>query len=176
MANKKGTIYALAENGVVKYIGQTTDIKNRYAQHCSINQNRGQTTKQTWLRELLTQGKKPELIILAETDDLDAEEIRIIKEHRGQGIELVNTADGGRSMEHLHRAKKDMPWGNRWSPTQKILLQLKSNLRGKYAGDGIRTKRAIVRIEATLAEVERLKGKEGLYELNLALWEKHGNR
>lgn len=169
---KKGIIYGLAENGTVKYIGQTTNIKKRYGQHCSLAQNREDTPKQRWIRTLLEEKRKPELTILADSNDLDADEIRFIKKYRDLGRELLNTADGGMEMGHLYRSKAAMPWGRGWSPIQRVLQMLKADMRSKYITDPARIEATIRRVEAMLGRVRKVRGRQGIYQMNLVLWER----
>lgn len=119
-------IYTLLHEGKVFYVGQTKDTKKRFAQHCSIPQNRGKRKIQAFLFDLLTNWKIPEMKVLFETETPDECEMRIIKEY--SDCNLLNMNEGGKSMIALRRAKKERPWWNKHSPVQKWLLTIKQTL------------------------------------------------
>jgi predicted GIY-YIG superfamily endonuclease len=171
-AKTVGYIYALAENGAVKYIGQAKNLNKRYNQHCSLAQNMGKTKKNEWIRKLLKAGQLPELIELEATDNLDECEIKWIKKYQYDGVELVNMADGGKTMKHLHRAKKNKPWGSKHSPTQHILMRLKQDIRTVKRFGHLEEAQ---KIEETYNYCVETIAKVGKDRMNQLLWEKHGD-
>ncbi len=165
------TIYALTEQGVVKYIGQSKNPAKRYRQHCRLSDNKSHTKRCNWLRKCIKTKQLPELVILKITDTPDKDEIELIKEYRDNGFNLVNTADGGKDTKHLARAKQNMPWGKHHSPVQKTLMALQQNIKTqkRYGGD-------VEHAEKLLQKTLDLVNSFGLKEMNLKLWEKyHGN-
>lgn len=122
-------IYSLSDSTGIRYIGQSKKISHRYKQHCSIFQNNGNTKRQSWLRKLIKNGSLPTLDVVELTDDLDNREIYWIKYYKKNGCNLVNTADGGKTNGHMLRIKKNMPWGNKWSPLQHFLIMSKRNVK-----------------------------------------------
>lgn len=169
----RGIIYGLVYDGKLHYIGQTNNIARRYGQHCSLAQNMGKNKRHTWLREIILKGEKPEIIIIEEAEDMDEAEIRWIKHYRDAGHELINTADGGKLIGHLHRAKKDRPWGRGHSPVQHCLMVLKQNVNSykRYDPTGTFHATATKRYNKVVELID-LVGKE---RMNMLLWAKYGN-
>lgn len=69
------TIYVLVdprEPDIARYVGCTSDIKRRLAEHHGVN-NRGRALDM-WLKELDCEGVKPEMVRLAEVDGKHAKE------------------------------------------------------------------------------------------------------
>lgn len=166
---KSGYVYALSDGVAVRYVGQTLSLTKRYGQHCSLAQNMGKLPRNTWIKSLLTADINPTMTSLEQTDDMDTAEIKWIKFYREQGVDLLNVADGGQTMGHLHRAKKLYPWGKTHSPTQRILMMLKSDIRtmerfGKQKeADHIREK-----YSQCVEDIDRV----GRDVMNYLLWEK----
>lgn len=170
---KAGYIYALSEGGVVKYIGQTKDLKKRYGQHCSLAQNMGKTLRNEWLRELIIGGSTPVISSLERAEDMDAAEIKWIKKLRDEGSELLNMADGGQTMTHLQRAKAWQPWGKGWSPTQRILIMLKSDIKMmERLGDQDSADRIRKKYDRCVMDIEKV----GSDVMNYLLWEREQER
>ena len=79
---KKPVIYALCEpnGGEIRYVGQTVNIKKRLNAHYGKELN-SHLYKSRWLRTLVAQGQKADVIILHEADkpeELDQLEIIFI--------------------------------------------------------------------------------------------------
>jgi hypothetical protein len=92
-------IYALTEpdTGLIRYIGKTSNPRVRYRNHLIPRELSVKSHKTHWLRGLLSQGKKPGLLILqcipeSEWEDSERGWIAQFKE---SGYDLVNTALGG---------------------------------------------------------------------------------
>lgn len=166
-------IYALKENGTIRYIGQAKHIGRRYNQHKLLAQNRGNTKRQTWLNKLLVAGGELQIEVLEVTQDLDSAEIMWIKKLRDSGLDLVNSADGGKTMTHCNRAKQDKPWGKTWSPVQRRLIEISQTAKMLKRIRGEDSKEA-ARIEARLIEVNQKIKRVGLEKMNNLLWEKYG--
>lgn len=170
----KSGIYALLDGDVIKYVGQSKNIKKRYAQHCSIMQCRSNRDVHKWIRQLIETGRTPSLQILEITDALDEREIYWIAKLRDEGTVLLNMAAGGKDMSHLKRAKKNMPWGNKWSPVQRRLIEIRQCEKSilKYGAED----KTIVtnQFAKRMARLnERIKS-VGLDKVNMLLWEKYG--
>lgn len=164
------TIYALALQGRVMYVGQAKNINKRYSQHCSLAQNRGNTKVKQWLTRLAESGAKPELIIIEETNEPDIREIHWIKHYRATNSDLLNMADGGQTMGHLRRAKQTNPWGKSHSPVQRRLLGIKRTIKMYERMGDKRSKHLKLR----LIEVNQAIKKVGLKTMNERLWRKYG--
>ena len=83
-------IYGLTDpNGSIKYVGQSVNPQLRYAQHLVDSAD---TPKTRWIRELLSNGYKPGLIILekVEPQQADFTEKWWIVLGRNRGWELTN--------------------------------------------------------------------------------------
>ena len=83
-------IYALKDprNGIVKYVGRTSNIKTRYRKHLSSKKS---LQKDIWIGELKACGLEPEVIILEKVDrrHVIKSEMKWIKHYR-KDHELFN--------------------------------------------------------------------------------------
>jgi hypothetical protein len=89
-------IYALVDprDGCIRYIGKANSASDRFKGHLSAASKR-KTPVYRWVRELFAAGMLPELkILLDSSQDWQADERRLISEHRISG-KLLNVADGG---------------------------------------------------------------------------------
>lgn len=129
MAKKTSGIYALIDpvSKETRYIGQSSDVKNRYRQH--LKDFYGDTPKERWIMKLNNLGLSPEMILIEETQDLDVREEYWIRNIREEGNNLLNIADGGKSVRHMNRGKKEMPWGTKRSPIQAIISKISKTAR-----------------------------------------------
>lgn len=90
-------IYGLTDprtGGEVRYIGKSKDLKRRLRHHIFMARTeRENTYKARWIRKLLDQGLKPDIVILMTTDSehWEEDERRLIAE----GTNLTNTSAGG---------------------------------------------------------------------------------
>jgi hypothetical protein len=89
-------IYGLTDprTGEVRYIGKSKDLKRRLRHHLFMARTgREDTYKARWIRKLLDQGIKPDIVILVTTDaeHWEEDERRLIAE----GSNLTNTSAGG---------------------------------------------------------------------------------
>lgn len=165
-------IYALKLNDTVFYIGQSKDIDKRFAQHCSINQNRGNRLIHKWIRDMHEKKMLPQLEVVELTDDLNSREIYWISHFRSIGQATLNMADGGQTTTHFKRSTKDYPWAGHHSPVQRRLMAIKSTIRlmRKIGMDD----RALY-FEEKLARVNKAIRSYGLENMNRELWSRHGN-
>lgn len=91
-------IYGLADprTGDVRYVGKSTNPKRRLAHHICYSP-REKTHKANWIKQLLSLGCKPVLVILLKTSKRkwQSDERRIIREMRERGVPLTNLSNGG---------------------------------------------------------------------------------
>jgi len=93
-AQKISGIYALCcpETNQIRYIGQSENINQRYAAHCSAsNISKQKNYYGNWLRSLK---EKPVLRIIEITNNLDEREMHWISFYSKNGM-LVNVGKGG---------------------------------------------------------------------------------
>lgn len=78
------------------YIGKSNTPQKRLKRHLSASCNCASHLGQ-WLREIISCGKVPNLVVLCETSTKfwKKEEMRYIRVARALGINLVNSTDGG---------------------------------------------------------------------------------
>lgn len=164
-------IYGLCLSGQVFYVGQAKNISKRYAQHCSINQNRGKRPVNIWLTDLALQGIKPEISIIEATDDLNSREIYWISHYRSLNRSLLNVSDGGQSMLYLKRAKQDKPWANTHSPVQRRLKGVREAIRTFRR---LGRKDLVIKFEERIIQMNDAINKVGLARMNDELWYRHG--
>lgn len=124
-------IYALSDpdTGRVRYIGKAKRWQKRYMQHCCLPAITATTPRENWLRELILAGKKPAIHILEEAVNWDRAERKWIKYYRATHPDLLNIADGGKGVGHLHRAKAASIWSNLKTPVQIVKCQMKWSLK-----------------------------------------------
>lgn len=113
---KNTFIYALCEPGTrtVRYIGKADAPEKRLQRHLRYNSIKTETHLGRWLRSLVSKGKIPALIVLAEVprDSWQEEEIRYIRSARILGLNLTNGTDGGEgglnptpeTVRHMHES------------------------------------------------------------------------
>jgi group I intron endonuclease len=117
-------IYALCDPNTnqIRYIGYSTKLDRRLKEHyfaCSLKTN---THKNNWLKSLIANGQKAEVVILAEYADasvLPEQEINFIARYRSLGCKLTNTTVGG-----------DGVVGRKWSE------ETKKRMSSLFSGDG----------------------------------------
>lgn len=90
--NRKVFIYALIDprNDEIKYIGRALYLKTRYKQH--VTSTASSPLVKEWIKELKTIGKKPNIKVIAETIEIEANalEKKMIEEY-SKTYELLNT-------------------------------------------------------------------------------------
>ena len=100
MKIRNWSVYALTdEEGVIRYIGKTFDIKTRLIAHLTIaRRTNSKRHVVNWIRRLLNLGQRPGIVVLCrcqtETDCLE-KEILWISYYRQLGNDLCNATDGG---------------------------------------------------------------------------------
>lgn len=98
------TIYALCEPDlkvpVIRYIGKTGNVKLRLRQHLK-DSAKNNNHLGCWLRSLLARKERPILLVLAEVlaEASDVSEKLFIRLAREGGIDLVNSTEGGESIQ-----------------------------------------------------------------------------
>ena len=87
-------IYGLADprTGVIRYVGRSKNIKNRYYAH---RRGAGKLPVACWVRSLKAMGLAPNLVLIEKTDEPEAREGFWIKEYRRKGQADLNLHDGG---------------------------------------------------------------------------------
>lgn len=93
----KTTIYALRENGFVRYVGKTVkSLECRLGEHLAQTRNGYLSHKCNWIRSMLAKGLSPTITTLEKVEgDGCKEERKWIAYFKGYGIELTNLTDGG---------------------------------------------------------------------------------
>lgn len=93
-------IYTLSDpiTNVVKYIGKTNDISNRFKRHISdYYLNESNSNKNTWIKNLKSKNLLPiiEILDFGESEFIYDLEVYWIDQFKQWGFELVNMTDGG---------------------------------------------------------------------------------
>lgn len=91
------TIYALRENGFVRYVGKTIKpLESRLGGHLQAARRGEDTYKGRWIRKMFSRGLSPTITVLEVAEgDGSKEEIAWIAYFRSYGIKLTNGTDGG---------------------------------------------------------------------------------
>ncbi len=109
-------IYGLADpdTKIIRYVGQTNNLKKRYQYHTWEAANGFRNRKNNWVRSVQNRGSQPEMIILEENstrEDSNEAEVRIIGLLKDCGFDLTNATSGGdgafeRSRESISRQQE----------------------------------------------------------------------
>lgn len=96
MTSNPVSIYGLIDprSGLIRYIGKANDPAKRFASHVRDSARRS-TPVYAWFRKLAGLGLQPEMLVLSECSDWEAEERRLIAVARSKGYALLNVAEGG---------------------------------------------------------------------------------
>lgn len=97
---KRHVIYGLIDPNTkeLRYVGYTSNLKQRAYNHHNPHQLTSHTHKNNWLKSLLSSGQKSEMIILEEYEsaqELPEAEIFAIAYFKSIGCNLTNGTDGG---------------------------------------------------------------------------------
>lgn len=148
------TIYSLSssEDGVVRYIGQTTGRLNQRLTHHHYDAKKlGTIHKSNWIRSVINKGF--EVVISA--IELDAPwadaEIKWIKHYRELGHDLVNTTDGGEGVVGYVR---DSEWCARKSAQMK---GRQSEKRGTTLSSEVKNKISAAQIGRVTSDATKAK-------------------
>lgn len=105
-------IYHLIDprDGMIRYVGQTKDVKDRLASHLSPAFLKRTNRKNNWLKRLKSLNLKPEIELIEQCDPDDANRLEIfwIGYYRYIGIQLYNGTSGGQyeGYRMMERKKK----------------------------------------------------------------------
>ncbi len=95
----KTGVYAIAHptTGHVVYVGQSYEIEQRFQNHFQLWSVYKNVPLFEWGMQLKREGLEPKLVILLECDskELNAHEVRLIREHRAAGGCEFNKLRGG---------------------------------------------------------------------------------
>jgi group I intron endonuclease len=92
-------IYDSEEPQLIRYVGKTKKkIQERLNQHIYLSKRKVKRPLYLWIKKLLDDGKKPEVVLIEETDDKEwvEKEIFWIRFYR-KNEKLLNLSDGGES-------------------------------------------------------------------------------
>jgi len=94
---RTASIYALRENGFVRYVGKTVkSLECRLGEHLTQARNGFLSHKCNWIRSMLSRGLSPTITVLEKVEgNGSAEERKWIAYFKSYGIKLTNLTDGG---------------------------------------------------------------------------------
>lgn len=152
-------IYTLScpVSGLVRYVGQTNNLKKRYYKHLYRSKNNPKYHSQCWINGLMEKGLKPlmEVISICDIKEVDFEERFYISIIKSWGFDLTNLDLGGSFQK------------TRSSETKK---KVSESLKGKRQSEETKNKRSVTNTEVwkdeTLRQVQRERGKI-LYSLGV---------
>lgn len=153
------TIYSLSssEDGVVRYIGQTTGRLDKRLSHHHYDAKKLSTIhKSNWIRSVIERGFEIVISPIEEGAIWGEAEIKWIKFYRDNGHDLVNTTDGGEGVVGYVR---DAAWRKRRSD---LVKGRASPNKGKKASDETRAKISAVQTGKKLPEETKRKLSESL--------------
>jgi len=146
---KKVYIYGLIDPSTnqLRYVGKTVDINRRYRRH--INERFiHDSHKDRWIRKLIDNNLKPEIIILDIVSEVDWKfwEIHYISYFKHIGCNLTNGTNGGdqppstKGRRHLIESRikmsnskkgKPIPWLNGRKRSEEHKKKLSESLKGR---------------------------------------------
>lgn len=128
-------IYGLADpdTKMIRYVGQTNNMRERLYNHISEARKPGRKNrKNAWVASLLKQGRKPEIIELARCssrEELNEAEIETIALLTECGFDLTNGTGGGNRVTELTNSHK---------------LKLGNSRRGSHHTDETKERMSII--------------------------------
>jgi GIY-YIG catalytic domain len=139
MAQRTIFIYGLYDDSGIRYIGKTYHLEQRYREHISISRNQNNTHRSNWINKLKREDKKPQMIVLEETNDNQQEmrERTWIAFGKNIGWQLTNTSDGGDGI-----APGSVPWnkGKRGIYSNASLVRMREGCKDRTFNDDTRKK------------------------------------
>ena len=112
---KNTFIYALCdpETEEIRYIGKANSIRRRYSDHINECKTSKISHKISWIKSLLSKGKKPLIKILDEVpqDDWKIWEVYYIELYKSKGANLTNLTEGGQGgngYKHSEESREKM--------------------------------------------------------------------
>lgn len=148
------TIYTLAssEDGIVRYIGQTTGrLDKRLIHHHYDAKKLSAIHKSNWIRSVIRSGHTIVISAIEEQAEWGAAERRWIEEFRERGFDLVNTTDGGEGVVGYVR---NAEWRARRSA---LMTGRASPLKGTKMSDEQRAKISAAQVGRVITPEQRAK-------------------
>lgn len=106
----KTYIYGLIDPNtkIIRYIGKSDCPKTRLSNHIQTSK-KSNTHKSNWIKSLLKDKKKPEIIILEEVDNdiWEEREKYWIKKYKDSGVDVTNFTNGGEGGEKVYFISKE---------------------------------------------------------------------
>ena len=129
-------IYALRENGFVRYVGKTRNaLEWRLADHLKGAIAGGRTYKYCWIRSMLKRGLAPTITLLEVANgDGNVEERKWIAYFKGYGIKLTNVTDGGDGGGTYWLGTKGLGICKAWNKGQTTPENVKQKIRMSLIG------------------------------------------
>lgn len=147
----KTKIYALRENGFVRYVGKTSrSLGSRLAAHLEDARRRARTHKEKWIHSLLCRGILPTITLITEVaGDGGEEEKQWISFFVKHGIPLTNGTEGGTG-------------GNVWAFSSKrdrdqFSRRMSQITKGRVVSETVRQKTARTLTGHSVSEATRRK-------------------
>ena len=150
---KEHVIYALLdpETKKLRYVGYSSDAEQRYLEHYYKSALKPKTHKNDWLKSMLKQVVKAEMVILerySTAEELPQAEVKMIAFCRQLGHPLTNGSDGGdggrrpgfkhseetkKKISEGHKGEKNHFYGKKHSDETKKIIGIKS--KGRNVGE-----------------------------------------
>lgn len=133
---EQNVIYGLIDPNTkeLRYVGYTSELKKRVSNHHNPSQLTARTHKNNWIKSLLSNGQKAEIIILEEyqsAQELPEAEIDAIAYFRSIGCDLTNGTDGGDGGAPMTGKTHSKETRNKISLSQKSASEEFKNKRAK---------------------------------------------
>ena len=120
-------VYELKANGETRYVGFTTNLKDRLWKHVNDTKKGSGTHCCNWLRQVLAKGGYPEIEIIREVDSKKKAcfyERVYISAYLEEGYRLTNMTDGGEG----------------GAQSEEVMLKIGEKLRGRVSSEETRRK------------------------------------
>lgn len=134
---KHCVVYTLTDprDSLVKYVGITTDVKNRFSKHKSDKQSKEGILKKNWVLKLLKLGLQPIIDVIDEgdVDYCQKAETSYIKLYRACGAKLKNQMKTGFLFQHTDETKRKISEARKGKPlTEKQIEAYKTRNCAKF--------------------------------------------
>jgi group I intron endonuclease len=143
---------------IVRYVGQSVNIKRRYRDHLKGNKNRNTHTT-NWIQGLINKNLKPILNIIDECDvlNLDKVEQGYIKLYKSYGCNLTNHSIGGHSSLGCKHSKESKLKRSIRQTGRKLIFSKEGREAVISAAIKMLKERPELRIDNLLSKEERYK-------------------
>lgn len=154
----------------LRYIGFTDNPKRRLREHHRASRLTAKTYKNNWIKFLLLNGKRAEMIVLEDcwtNEELPLAEVELIAYYKSIGCDLINGTPGGdglpKGFKHSEETRKKMSlshkghqvWNKGLRTSEETLKKISESLKGRKAWNKNKSHRLETRLKMSQAQKAR---------------------